>query len=270
MRIAKYNFINPVFSAFGGKGGIVLLAGLCLFLLVGMRPFCGYQKNLIMIQHTVTDTGGEKEGLIRHWLALGDSYTIGESVKESERYPVQAVRLLEKFNIHFKDPEIIAKTGWTTSDLLNGMNEKKPALQKYDLVTLLIGVNNQYREQGQMEYQEEFLDLLKRSIQLAGNRPAHVIVLSIPDYGVTPFARNLPGAAIAKQIDSFNRINQEASKNEQVNYLDITQESRKAVNDPSLIAGDGLHFSGKEYAIWAKMLVTLVQHKVNNPLTKSD
>jgi lysophospholipase L1-like esterase len=215
-----------------------------------------------MIQHTVTDTGGGKEGLIQHWLALGDSYTIGESVKENERYPVQAVHLLEKYNIHYQSPEIIAKTGWTTFDLLNGMNLEKPALQKYDLVSLLIGVNNQFQGRTRSEYQEEFLALLKRSIQLAGNRPSHVIVLSIPDYGVTPYARNLPGASIAKEIDSFNRINEEASKNEQVNYLDITGESRKAANDPTLIAEDGLHFSGKEYALWANMLVTLIQDKV--------
>jgi lysophospholipase L1-like esterase len=262
MRIAKNNFINPVFSAYGGKGGIVLLAGLSFLLLAGMKALSGDKKKWMMIQHTVTDTGGGKELLIHHWLALGDSYTIGESVKENERYPVQAVRLLEKYNIYYDEPEIIARTGWTTSDLLNGMNVKKTAFQLYDLVTLSIGVNNQFQGRSQSEYKEEFLALLKRSIQLAGNRPSHVIVLSIPDYGVTPFARNLPGGGIAKEIDSFNRINKEASKNQQVNYLDITEESRKAGSDPSLIAGDGLHFSGKEYAIWAKMLVTLIQEGI--------
>jgi len=197
--------------------------------------------------------------MTKSWLALGDSYTIGESVKEIERYPVLTVGILEKSGIRFNDPEIIARTGWTTDDLLSAIDEKQRASLNYDVITLLIGVNDQYQGRSQMEYKEQFTLLLKRSIELAANRASQVIVLSIPDYGVTPFAQILNTALITEKIDSFNRINKEAAMNEQVNYLDITGESRKAANDPSLIAEDGLHFSGKEYAIWAQMLAALIQ-----------
>jgi lysophospholipase L1-like esterase len=180
---------------------------------------------------------------------LGDSYTIGESVAENERYPVQALRRLSPDG----QPEIIAKTGWTTANLLAAMNAAKPAAG-YQAVSLLIGVNNQYQGRSQAEYEDQFTTLLQQAIRLAGDRPSHVLVLSIPDYSVTPFARNRDTTLIAAQIDSFNAINSRVATLYKVNYLDVTAESRKAATDPSLIAGDGLHFSGKEYAIWAKMM----------------
>ena len=188
------------------------------------------------------------------YLALGDSYTIGQSVGVTDRYPVQAVQLLRTSGHQgAKDPDIIATTGWTTGDLLNGL-ENAHKTSAYNIVSLLIGVNNQFQGRSQAEYKEQFTVLLQQSIVLAGNKPSHVIVLSIPDYSVTPFARGSDIRFIASQIDSFNRINQTLSTNYKVNYVDITEESRKAAYDPSLLADDGLHFSGKEYGIWARSM----------------
>jgi lysophospholipase L1-like esterase len=188
------------------------------------------------------------------YLALGDSYTIGQSVGVADRYPVQAVQLLRASGHQgTKDPDIIATTGWTTGDLLNALENTHPA-PVYNIVTLLIGVNNQFQGRSQSEYKEQFTALLQQSIVLAGDKPSHVIVLSIPDYSVTPFARGSNTNFIASQIDSFNRINQAVSMNYKVNYVDVTAESRKAAYDPSLLADDGLHFSGKEYGIWARLM----------------
>jgi lysophospholipase L1-like esterase len=160
------------------------------------------------------------------------------------------------------DPEIIAVTGWTTGNLLEALADAEPGDTggrqgtTYDAVSLLIGVNNQYQGRSRAEYREQFALLLQKSIRLAGNRPSHVVVLSIPDYSVTPFAR-LQGrdtTLIAAQIDSFNRINYELARAYHVSYVDVTAESRKAAADPSLIAVDGLHFSGKEYGAWATLM----------------
>jgi lysophospholipase L1-like esterase len=185
------------------------------------------------------------------YLALGDSYTIGESVPVEDRYPVQAIRMMNANHFHFTDPEIIATTGWTTADLLDAISRQTAVSARYDLVTLLIGVNNQYQGRSQAEYGIQFAELVRQSIRLAGNRPSRVLILSIPDYSVTPFARGSDSGLIASQIDSFNLINYRIAMEEKVNYLDITDESRKAATDPSLIAPDGLHFSGKEYGRWA-------------------
>ncbi|HXB91174.1 MAG TPA: GDSL-type esterase/lipase family protein, partial [Puia sp.] len=173
--------------------------------------------------------------------------------------PVQAAEdLLGLDHIDFKDPDIIAVTGWTTADLLNAVAVASPP-PTYDAVTLLIGVNNQFQGRSQSEYKTQFTTLLQQSIALAGNRPSHVLVLSIPDYSVTPFAKNLNTTLIASQIDSFNTINRTVSASYRVNYLDVTTESRKAGNDPSLIAGDGLHFSGKEYGVWARLMEPILK-----------
>jgi lysophospholipase L1-like esterase len=199
------------------------------------------------------------------YLGLGDSYTIGESVGPEERYPEQVRRLLtEEDHLDCRDPEIIAVTGWTTGNLLEALADAKPGGgdaggqrgSAYDAVSLLIGVNNQYQGRSQVEYREQFEQLLQQCIRLAGNRPSHVLVLSIPDYSVTPFARmrGLDPALIAAQIDSLNRINYELARAYQVSYINVTAESRKAATDPSLIATDGLHFSGKEYGAWSRLM----------------
>jgi lysophospholipase L1-like esterase len=187
------------------------------------------------------------------YLALGDSYTIGQSVSVRDRYPTQAVTMLKADDLPYNDPDVIAVTGWTTADLLAALPDTAPS-SPYHIVSLLIGVNNQYQGLSQSLYRDQFTALLQESIRMAGNRPSHVIVLSIPDYSVTPFASGRNRASIAAEIDSFNTINREISLAYQVRYIDVTGESRKAANDPSLIASDSLHFSGKEYAIWAALM----------------
>ncbi len=196
-------------------------------------------------------------------LALGDSYTIGQSVSEADRYPVQLVKkLCTNEHICFDNPEIIATTGWTTGNLLDAVSPEGPT-GPYQAVTLLIGVNNQYQGRSADEYKAQFTTLLQKSIALAGNQPAHVLVLSIPDYSVTPFGQSTGNAAaIVRSIDSFNTICHQLSVIYKVNWLDVTAESRKAAADPTLIAADGLHFSGKEYEIWAHLMEPVIKGMV--------
>ena len=194
------------------------------------------------------------------YLALGDSYTIGESVPETGRFPGQLVKLLRNDSLQIDDPKIIAVTGWTTSNLLNAINTNPPK-NNYSLVTLLIGVNNQYQGKSLEEYKTEFNQLLSIAIACAANKKEHVFVLSIPDYSVTPFANQLNKAQIAQQIDEFNKANYLISQNAGVNYLDITPISRDAKNDASLIASDGLHPSSLQYLKWDQLLAPLVLQK---------
>lgn len=194
---------------------------------------------------------------VKTYLALGDSYTIGQSVEEAERFPNQTVQLLRDKNININDPEIIAVTGWTTANLINALNLYPPQ-NNYSFVSLLIGVNNQYQHKSIDEYKTEFTLLLNRAIQYAGNIKKHVFVLSIPDYSVTPFAHGLDPVRISEEIDAFNEINKTASDLAGVSYLDITPISREAANDAGLIAGDGLHPSGKQYKRWAELLADMM------------
>ena len=196
------------------------------------------------------------------YLALGDSYTIGQSVDASQRFPVQTVQLLRQQNINVADPGIIAVTGWTTGNLLDALNTTPPK-NNYDIVTLLIGVNNQYQGRSLNEYKMEFTGLLKRAITYAGNKKEHVFVLSIPDYSVTPYARGADTAKIAREIDSFNAANKAITLNEGIAYVDVTPISREAKDDPSLIAGDGLHPSGIQYKKWSDLLAPLIAKAVN-------
>ena len=189
------------------------------------------------------------------YLALGDSYTIGESANEFERWPLQLTAALRARGIVIGDPTIIARTGWTT-DELNDAIDKAELNGTYDVVSLLIGVNNQYRGRTAENYREEFRGLLKRAIGFAGNRPQRVVVLSIPDWGVTPFAEGRDRKKIAREIDDFNTINFEETVRAGAQYVDVTPISREAVRDPSLLAADGLHPSGKMYAAWAQLAET--------------
>jgi len=193
------------------------------------------------------------------YLALGDSYTIGQSVTEVEKFPAQTVSLLKKDSINFNTPEYIAITGWTTRNLIDAINNTPPQRSTYDFVTLLIGVNNQFQGRSQAEYTTEFTTLLATAIKFAGNRPTRVAVLSIPDWGVTPFASGYDRALIARQIDSFNLINKQISLAKNVNYIDITPSTRLAATDLSLVATDSLHPSGKEYALWATQLAAVIK-----------
>ena len=185
------------------------------------------------------------------YLALGDSYTVGEGVPLAESYPYQAVQILRKKGLNLQAPEIVAKTGWTTSELLAGINGTK-FLPNYDMVTLLIGVNNQYRGQTVEIYADEFESLLKLAIAFAGNEKRRVAVLSIPDWGATPFAEGRDRAKITEEINAFNVISKRISLQYKVQYIDITPGTRLAGQEPSLVTKDKLHPSGKEYAKWAE------------------
>ncbi len=188
-----------------------------------------------------------------NYLALGDSYTIGESVAEGERWPVQLAKSLSKAGVAVNEPKIIARTGWTTDELKAKIISEN-ITQSYDLVSLLIGVNNQFRGRSVQQFRTEFIDLLETSLKFAKNNPAHVLVVSIPDWGVTPFASDRNQKEIATQIDLFNAVCKEEAEKRNILFVDITPISRQAVNDKSLIADDGLHPSGKMYQQWVEKI----------------
>ena len=199
------------------------------------------------------------------YLALGDSYTIGESVAAAENFPNQTVAILNNTSPNFQPARIIAKTGWTTVELETGIkaaNANDPLLSSYDFVSLLIGVNNQYRGLSVENYKPEFEKLLNKAIHFAGGKTDHVIVLSIPDWGVTPFAEGSDRKKIAMQIDAYNDANKMIAQKYKVHYIDITPGTREATNDRSLLAGDGLHPSGKAYKMWAEELATFIKSRL--------
>jgi lysophospholipase L1-like esterase len=181
-------------------------------------------------------------------LALGDSYTIGESVTTSQRWPELLIDSLSQRGVDCLAPRIIAATGWRTDNLKSAIKKSK-FKQDYNLVSLLIGVNNFYQHRSADQYQTEFEALLNQAITLAGGNPSKVFVLSIPDYGFTPFGK-ANQSTISAGIDSFNEINQAIARKYQVVYIDITDISRKGLEDTSLIATDNLHPSGSMYAQW--------------------
>lgn len=191
---------------------------------------------------------------MKTFLALGDSYTIGEGVAPQERWPQQLTVALRARGVPIADPQIIAQTGWTTDELAQALDAA--ALQPpYDLVSLLCGVNNQYRSRPLQEYGEQFRALLSQAIALAGERADHVLVLSIPDWGVTPFALGRDRCRIAAEIDRFNAINRQEAERRGARYLDITPLTRQLGKDPAMLTSDGLHPSGKQYAAWVKAII---------------
>jgi lysophospholipase L1-like esterase len=192
------------------------------------------------------------------YLALGDSYTIGERVAPEENFPNQIVTLLREEGLDFERPKIVAKTGWTTDELQTGIQKAKLE-KRYDFVSLLIGVNNQYRERAVTDYIPQFESLLDQALKYAGNNSKRVIVLSIPDWGVTPFANGSDREKIALEIDEYNRANKEIADKYKVHYVNITLENRKAANDTELFTEDGLHPSGKEYKKWAEQLALVIK-----------
>jgi len=183
------------------------------------------------------------------YLALGDSYTIGESVKENERFPIQLAERLNNEGYNVAPPKIIAKTGWTTDELKAGIDAANIA-NNFDLVTLLIGVNNQYRGRDTSEYRKQFAGLLRKAIDFAGGKSRNVIVLSIPDYGVTPFASGSNPDKIGKEIDVFNQIKRQETEKQNARYIYITGISRLAEFNVNLVAEDGLHPSSEMYRLW--------------------
>jgi lysophospholipase L1-like esterase len=203
-----------------------------------------------------SEVGQSQERQPVRYLALGDSYTIGAGVAPAERWPVQLAAQLRANGLIVAEPLIIARTGWTTDELMAGIERQQPQ-GPFDLVSLLIGVNDQYRGRGADAYRQKLRQLLHSAITYAGGHPAHVIVLSIPDWSVTPFAAGQQRAAIAAAIDHFNAINRQETAQAGAHYVDVTPVTRQALQDASLLATDGLHPSGKMYTQWVELVLPI-------------
>lgn len=204
------------------------------------------------------------------YLALGDSYTIGEGVLPKENFPSQTIELLNKTaegvenrRQGFDEPQIIAKTGWTTDELDAAIDEAALS-STYDIVSLLIGVNNQYRGRSVTEYKTQFDHLLQRAILFANNKTAHVFVLSIPDWGITPFADGRDRQQIAAAIDAYNATAREVCEQHKIMFIDITTSQRIDGNKAAYLVADGLHPSAKEYAKWALLLSAAIKMKLKD------
>jgi lysophospholipase L1-like esterase len=192
-----------------------------------------------------------KDGL--SYLALGDSYTIGESVATNNNFPYQLADSIGSRRKEYTSPVIIARTGWRTDQLIDAI-ESTHLKKEYDLVTLLIGVNNEFQGRSLEEYERDFTLLCQKAIELAGNKKKHVLVISIPDYGYTPYGQ--PNQKkISERIDLFNASNKRISDSLHLSYVDITGVSRQGLNDPDLVADDGLHPSAKMYGLWVKEIL---------------
>ena len=187
------------------------------------------------------------------YLALGDSYTIGEGIDEPGRWPLQLATRLRADGLALEPPRILARTGWTTDELSAAMDAAEP-LGQWDLVSLLIGVNNQYRGLPLADYTRGFDALLARAVALAGARAGRVLVLSIPDWGVTPFARRelRSPRRIAAELDACNAAAAELCRARGIAFVDITGISRDGGDAPAMLADDGLHPSAAQYARWAE------------------
>jgi len=196
------------------------------------------------------------------YLALGDSYTIGQSVPQIQSFPYQLVNLLNYYQLNVQKPDIIAVTGWTTDELINAISRSDFKDNKYDFVTLLIGVNDQHEYQSKDNYRTKFAQVLHTAINFAKGDASRVFVLSIPDYGVTPYG-NGRESIIGPDIDAFNAINRdETAKAHVLNYIDITAISRLAATNPLLIADDGLHPSAQMYQMWVQALEPSVKARL--------
>ncbi|WP_184624520.1 SGNH/GDSL hydrolase family protein [Pedobacter cryoconitis] len=193
------------------------------------------------------------------YLALGDSYTIGEAVSQDQSFPYQLSAGLSKQGLNVAVPEIIAKTGWTTDELQAAIKAEGLSA-KFDFVTLLIGVNNQYRGYPIDTYRTEFRELLQTAISFAGGDKTHVFVVSIPDWGATPFGKQSGRdlGATSSEIDAFNAVGKEEALDAGASFTDITPGSRDASANPLLVASDGLHPSGNMYKNWANNLIPVV------------
>ncbi len=207
---------------------------------------------------TVTDPITMSKDSSFTYLALGDSYTIGESVKEAERFPNQLRDNLKADGINIGTVKIVARTGWTTDELENGITASGlTQTDTFDMVSLLIGVNNQYRGRSVEDYKPAFTALLERAIKFAGGKKERVIVVSIPDYAYTPFGGGRQ--SISEGIDQYNAANEAITRSMGIAYAPITPISRQGLNDPSLVAGDGLHPSGKQYGLWVGVMKPIVK-----------
>lgn len=191
---------------------------------------------------------------VKSYLALGDSYTIGESVAIEHSWPHQLVAELSKKGQSINLPKIIAKTGWTTNELISSLHHDQPNFS-YDIVSLLIGVNNQYRGESIARFTKEFSALLDLAIQFSDQIPENVFVVSIPDWGVSPYADLKDRDTISTEIDEFNSAKKEICCNRNIQFIDITEISRLALNNKIHIAKDNLHFSGAMYKLWVEEII---------------
>ena len=188
------------------------------------------------------------------YLALGDSYTIGESVMEEERWPVQLRDSLTDRGSVFEEFKIIATTGWRTDDLSRAM-DKEELKNKYNLVSLLIGVNNQYQGKSVDSYKPEFEALLDKAVSLAGGKKDQVFVVSIPDYAFTPFGQGRDFVKISTELESYNTACKQITLDKGIKHIDITKISKDGVKIPELVASDGLHPSAKQYTLWVEKIL---------------
>ncbi|MFZ5636442.1 MAG: SGNH/GDSL hydrolase family protein [Pseudomonadota bacterium] len=201
------------------------------------------------------ETRAGDEDAPRRYLALGDSYTIGEGVEPEGRWPAQLVAALRSEGIAIDDPRIVATTGWTTDELSAALDATEPLGRDWHLVSLLIGVNNQYRGRDVDDYAREFAALLERAIGYADDRPQRVFVLAIPDWGVTPFAAasGRDVAAIARELDAYNAAAARICAERGVAFVDIAPVSRAHGAEPAMLVDDGLHPSAALYAEWTRL-----------------
>ena len=181
-------------------------------------------------------------------LALGDSYTIGESVETTERWPHQFVDALRQEGIRAPDPDYIATTGWTTRDLLAGIPGQLHTGKDYNLVSILIGVNNQYQGIPFSTYEPDLREIVEFALQLVKGDTCKVFMLSIPDYAYTPFGKGK--AIISQELDAYNTVNKQIAQEYHIPWVDVTAPSRKGLENPELIAEDGLHPSARQYGLW--------------------
>ncbi len=222
-----------------------------LYLLIFAFSLIGCSSSNSVTQTAETDN---PSGMDYSYLALGDSYTIGESVAESERWPVQLVARLNEDGYKVAPPKIIAKTGWTTGNLLNAMRSELNYTRKFDLVSILIGVNNQYQGKSIEDYEEELREIFKLALNHSKLREKGVFALSIPDYGVTPFGE-ANAETIGEEIDEFNAVFRQVATEFEVDFYNITPISREAARDEALIAEDGLHPSALMYRYWVDEII---------------
>jgi len=204
-----------------------------------------------------TTSSNIRADTVRSYLALGDSYTIGQAVGETERFPAQTVAILRQQGIKISNPVYIAQTGWTTANLQQAINNQNPST--FNIVTLLIGVNDQYQRVDTSSYAIRFTQLLEKAVQLANGKKSNVFVLSIPDYSVTPFVAAADKIRVSTEIDWFNAINKRITLVYGVSYTDITLSTRQASTNASLLATDNLHPSGSEYQKWAELLAPKIK-----------
>jgi lysophospholipase L1-like esterase len=225
-----------------------------------------WRSTAVMLAALATSTGVQADAL--RYLALGDSYTIGEGEAIDGRWPVQLARQLRAAGIPLADPHIIATTGWTTDELSAAMDAAEP-LGEWDFVSLLIGVNNQYRGRSVENFSDEFAALLRRAIALAGDRRGRVVVLAIPDWGVTPFAQGRDRASIAAALDAYNAAKRAVCDAHGVAFVDIAPVTRAHGTEPAMLVEDGLHPSAGLYALWTQAAAEVVRGLLQQPAARA-